>query len=94
MVAVKVLGPGCANCARLEQHAKSAITTMAAEYPNSEVEMEKVTDIARFTDYGLLRTPGLVVNGALVSSGRIPSEEEIASWLRQAFFAEQVRVED
>lgn len=94
MVAVKVLGPGCVNCERVEQHAARAIASLSAEYPKSEVQVEKVTDITQFSEYGLLKTPGLVIDGTLVASGRIPAEQEIAGWLREALYAEQVRVEN
>jgi small redox-active disulfide protein 2 len=79
MVTVKVLGSGCANCKRLEQIANKVIQTLAIE-----AEVVKVTDYQEITDYGILSTPGLVVNEKVVSSGRIPSEAEVTSWLADA----------
>jgi small redox-active disulfide protein 2 len=79
MVTVKVLGSGCANCKRLEQIANKVIQTLAIE-----AEVLKVTDYQEITDYGILSTPGLVVNEKVVSSGRIPSEAEITTWLADA----------
>lgn len=77
MVNIKVLGSGCANCKRLEAVARKVVETLALE-----AEIEKVTDYAEIMKWPLLSTPGLVINGKLVSAGRIPSEQEIAAWLK------------
>ena len=74
---LKVLGPGCARC---EQLAKS--TAAAAEELGLEYELEKITDLERFIDYGLMMTPGLVVNGELRVHGQVPSIEELKELLR------------
>lgn len=76
MLNVKVLGPGCANCKRLEQLVQKVIATRGLE-----AEVTKVTDYQEIMRWSVLSTPGLVVNETLVSSGRIPSEAEIAGWL-------------
>jgi small redox-active disulfide protein 2 len=76
MVNIKVLGSGCANCKRLEAAARKAVETLGIE-----AEVEKVTDYAEIMKWPILSTPGLVINGKLVSSGRIPSEQEITNWL-------------
>ena len=89
MITVKVLGPGCMNCERLEAHAVRAAQQLRAERPDVEVEIQKVSDTAKFLDYGLLTTPGLVINEKLISSGRIPSPEQIADGLREAWGAAQ-----
>jgi hypothetical protein len=84
MLAIKVLGPGCKNCDRLEKHAIEAAELFSQEHPEVELCVEKITDTARFLDYGLLKTPGLVINEQLVSSGRIPTPEQIAAMLQSA----------
>jgi small redox-active disulfide protein 2 len=84
MLTIKVLGPGCKNCERVELHAVKAMEQWRAEYPDIEVTIEKVTDIEKFIDYGLLSTPGLVINEKLVSSGKIPSPSHITKWLEEA----------
>ena len=77
MLNIKVLGPGCANCKRLEQ-----LVTKVANAERLDAQIEKVTDYAQIMHWPILSTPGLVVNYTLVASGRIPSEDEIAGWLR------------
>jgi small redox-active disulfide protein 2 len=76
MLTIKVLGSGCANCKRLEATARKVVETLAIE-----AEIEKVTDYAEIMKWPILSTPGLVINGILVSAGRIPSEQEITNWL-------------
>ena len=68
MLSVKVLGPGCMNCERVEQHALQALQRIREAHPDLEVAFEKVTDTERFLDYGLISTPGLVVNTAPAST--------------------------
>lgn len=79
MLSIKVLGPGCPNCSRVEATAKKAITTLGVE-----AHIEKITDAMQIMDYGVLSTPGLVINEQLVCAGRIPREREIAGWVADA----------
>ena len=79
MLTVKVLGTGCPNCKKLEQVAKRAIASLAIE-----AEIVKVTDMMDIMSYDVLSTPGLVINERLVSTGRIPEEAEIVTWLADA----------
>jgi small redox-active disulfide protein 2 len=78
MLNIKILGSGCANCKRLEQ-----IVRKVTENNALDAEIEKVTDFQEITKYPILSTPGLVVDGKVLSSGRIPSEAEITGWLTQ-----------
>lgn len=82
MLTVKVLGSGCANCKKLEKSARAAVARLGVE-----AQVEKVTDIADIMSYNVLSTPGLVINEKLVSSGRLPSEAEITTWLTDAMVA-------
>jgi small redox-active disulfide protein 2 len=82
MLTVIVLGPGCSNCERVAQIAKAVISEMALE-----ATVEKVTDRSQFAPYGLLYTPGLVINGKLVCGGRVPTQAEVTSWMMTALEA-------
>ena len=84
MLVIKILGPGCANCDRLLQLAEQAVEEIKKEYPSSETTVEKVTDPETFLNYGLLKTPGLVVNERLVVSGHVPAMTQITALLREA----------
>lgn len=79
MLSIKVLGPGCANCAKVEQITRQAVASLSLE-----AKVEKVTDREMWQQYGLLYTPGLVVNEKLVCGGRIPSVAEVTTWLADA----------
>lgn len=79
MLTVKILGPGCANCRRLEEVARKA-----AADADIEAEFVKVTDYPGILAYNVLTTPGLVINEKLVSSGRIPAPATVAQWLAEA----------
>ncbi len=87
MLAIKVLGPGCKNCERVELHAAQAVERWRADHPDVEVTIEKVTNTEQFLDYGLLTTPGLVIDERLVSSGKIPAPSHIVRWLDEAIAA-------
>ncbi len=87
MISVKVLGPGCPNCERVEQHTFNAARRLLEEIPDADIQIEKLSDPSRFHEYGILGTPGLVINGQVVSSGRIPSESQILGWMRAALQA-------
>ena len=76
MLKIKILGTGCPNCNKLEQEIKKAAQDLAIE-----AKFEKVTDFQKIMDYDVLSTPGLVINEKVVSSGRIPSQNELISFL-------------
>ncbi|MCJ7507882.1 MAG: thioredoxin family protein, partial [candidate division Zixibacteria bacterium] len=53
---IKLLGPGCSNCKKLEQNVRDALTELKIE-----ANVEKITDISKFASYGIMMTPGLVI---------------------------------
>jgi len=77
MLHIKVVGPGCSNCLKLVQLCEEAITENQLE-----ADLEKVIDIKKFADFGVFMTPGLVVNGKVLSSGRIPTKSTLVHWLK------------
>jgi small redox-active disulfide protein 2 len=83
MLTIKVLGSGCANCKRLEQLTLKVVNELGAD-----AQVIKVTDPTTYADYGVMSTPGLVVNEKTVSSGRIPSIAEITTFITSALVAE------
>jgi len=76
---IKVLGPGCANCKRLYQEAEKAVAQWGQ--PATITKVEAMEDIMA---YGILRTPGLVIDGKVVASGRIPPASEIVTMITTA----------
>jgi len=76
MRTIEVLGPGCNNCIRLEKNAREAIMMAGVE-----AEVVHVTDYREIATRGVLSTPGLVIDGRVVSTGRVPSAGDIAEWL-------------
>ena len=78
MKKIEVLGPGCNNCVRLEKNAREAVALAGID-----AEITKVTDYAEIMAYGIMSTPGLVIDGKVVSYGRIPSPGDIAAWLSE-----------
>ncbi len=73
---IKVLGPGCAKCKKAEKIVKEVL---AAE--GSDASVEKVTDMMEIAGFGVIATPSVVVDGEVKCAGKIPSKDEIRSWL-------------
>jgi small redox-active disulfide protein 2 len=73
---IKVLGTGCANC-------KTTLKLIedAAKAKGVTVELEKIEDLQAIMSYGVMSTPGVVVDGKVVHAGGVPSRDKIAGWL-------------
>ena len=71
-----VLGPGCPRCETLAELSRQAADQLGIEY-----QLEKLTDIKRFAEFGLMMTPGLVVDGELKVQGKVPTVDEIKALL-------------
>jgi len=82
MLSIKVLGPGCENCHKVADIARQAVAGLKLE-----AAIESVTDRTLFKQYGLLATPGLVINERLVCGGRIPTPAQVTAWLTKALEA-------
>ncbi len=79
MLTIKVLGPGCDNCKKVDAIAHQAVANFGLE-----AQFEKVTDFAEIKKYQILSTPGLVINEKIVCAGRIPSLAEVTTWVADA----------
>jgi len=75
---IKVLGTGCPNCKMLEKSVRGIVTEL-----NIDATIEKVEDIVKIMSYGIMRTPGLVIDGKVVLSGRVPSVKELKEILEK-----------
>lgn len=79
MLTIKILGPGCVNCKKVETIARQAVANLGMD-----ATVEKVVDYKDIMKYPILATPGLVINEKVVCSGRIPTEAEVITWLANA----------
>lgn len=77
MKKLQVLGTGCGKCHQLEANTREAADALGIDY-----ELEKVTDMMRFADFGVMVTPALVVDGEVKVSGKAPAPSEIEAMLR------------
>jgi len=78
MLNIKVLGTGCSKCLKLENNVKDTIALLGID-----AEVEKVTDLNKIMSYGVLMTPGLVINEKVVSFGRVLSVKDIAELINK-----------
>jgi len=78
MVSVKILGTGCKKCQTLEAKVRELVSSNSID-----AVVEKVTDIQVIVGYGIMMTPGLVINEKVKSYGIIPKDEQIINWLKE-----------
>ena len=76
MKKIQILGTGCAKCKKLAEHAEKA-----AQELGIDCEIEKVTDIIQITSFGVMMTPGLVIDGVVKTTGKVTSVEEVKKLL-------------
>jgi small redox-active disulfide protein 2 len=74
---VKILGSGCAKCNQLERRVKEMIEQNQIQ----DVVVEKVTDLNKMLDYGIMMTPGLIIDEEVKSAGAIPRDKQLLEWL-------------
>lgn len=75
---IEIFGPGCHRCLHLEKMVKDIISEL-----NISADVEKVNDITKIVDAGIMQTPGLRINGKIKSFGRVPKPEEIKKWIAE-----------
>ena len=75
---IKVFGPGCPRCKKTEENAVEALKEL-----NLEAELVKVSDLQEIMSHGIMMTPGLAIDEEVVSTGKIPSVEEIKEWISE-----------
>jgi small redox-active disulfide protein 2 len=73
----KVLGSGCRNC-----EITTNVIAQAAKEAGVEIELEKVTDVAEILGYGVISTPGVVLDDKVVHTGGIPAPDQVRAWMR------------
>jgi len=76
MRVIEVLGPGCQKCQYTEKVVREVVDSAGVE-----ADVRHVTDYAEIASRGVLSTPGLVIDGVVVLAGRVPTREQVASWL-------------
>ncbi len=76
MKKIQILGTGCAKCEKLAENAKQAADSLNLEY-----ELIKVKDLMEITSFGVMSTPGLAVDGKVLTTGKVPSPDEIRKLL-------------
>ncbi len=75
---IKVLGPGCAQCDRLEMELMEIMTEM-----NLPADLEHITDIKEIGKYGVMGMPALIVNGKVMCTGKVPTKRKLKEWLSE-----------
>jgi small redox-active disulfide protein 2 len=78
MVSVKILGTGCKKCQTLESKVRDLVIQNGID-----AVVEKVTDIQEMVNYGIMMTPGLIINEKVKSYGIIPKDDQIINWLKE-----------
>lgn len=73
---IRVYGPGCAKCVTVDKLVRDVVSQKSPD-----ISVEKISDIREMMKAGILSTPAVVIDGVLKSSGRVPSKEEIESWI-------------
>ncbi len=73
---IEILGPGCSKCKQLTANAETAVKEL-----NLQAEITKITDLGKMSDYGVMMTPALAIDGTVVASGKVLDKDEIKKFL-------------
>ncbi|MBN8776143.1 thioredoxin family protein [Thiomonas arsenitoxydans] len=76
MINIKILGTGCASCKSTQRLVEEVVAAKGVQ-----AQVEKVEDIPSIMQYGVMRTPGVVIDGKVVHSGGVPSRAMVESWI-------------
>lgn len=76
---IRILGPGCPNCERLEKTVQEALLEL-----NMDAELDHVRDPQEIAEAGVFGTPALLINGKVISVGRMPAKGKIKTWINEA----------
>lgn len=69
---IQILGPGCAKCTKLAENTVAAAKELGIDY-----EIEKISDVNQIMTFGVMMTPGLVIDGEVKTVGKVPSQDEV-----------------
>ncbi len=75
---IKILGPGCKNCEKLQQEVKNALAEL-----NIPADVEKIEDTNKIMEYDVFMTPALVINDKVKVSGKVPKQDQIKTWIQE-----------
>jgi len=75
---IRILGPGCPRCQEVEKRTIDVLAEM-----NIAADVQKVTDLQKIMEYKIMATPGLVINGKVKCSGKIPAKSQIKQWIKE-----------
>lgn len=78
MLEIKILGPGCKKCDALEKTVREAVETI-----NLDAEIIKVTDPGEIVEEGVMMTPGLIINGKVKTTGKVPKKDKIIKMIQE-----------
>lgn len=78
MITIKVLGTGCAKCKELER-----MCLNVAEENNINADIQKITDLKEIMSYGIMQTPGLIINEVVKLSGKLPTVTTLLHWMQE-----------
>jgi len=75
---IEILGMGCPKCKKTTQNAQQAVEELGID-----AEIIKVEELEKITEYGVMMTPALVIDGEVKAAGKIPSKQEIINWIEE-----------
>ena len=86
-ISVVVVGPGCAECNRLEQSVMVALNELGIP-----ASLDHITDMKEASKYGFIATPGLIINGEVVSGGTVPADQQDQGMVESGYQSDQWRL--